>query len=270
LRKNLMKKPKGVAGKSKNVAYEFWMVNTPPTFAGGFGAALTQLATINVVANRNAEINGYTMRWEELDVNGRYFYGDIVKLRMDLLPLKGGVNTKSSSLNLPQTEGISEAFAFLFDTNSNVLVTQYNHYGASVGGFISYLEQTITFGGAVDVLPIWTVAGLEKLQQMTDVRRIKYRIAKPKGLTLNPNAAGSVDSAITTMGDFDASTVEMVISSGLSHKSLTMREVLKKAKNLLTGQTAANVHVETFEVIGYSGDLRLRISTSASVRVWNC
>ena len=242
--------------KKKDVSFEFWKVSAPASFAGGFQAALVALAQVGTLAQRNQVISGYTMRWEELEVTGRYFFGDFVKLRMDLLPLKGGMNTKSSSLNLPSNEGIAEPFVFLFDTQSDILVVQHNHYGASVGAFFQYVQQLVSIGGLLDVLPVLSLAGVQKLNHLNDVRRVSYRIAKPRHSAYNPGARGSVDSSISTMDDFDGESIEVVISSGFARRSLTLREVFKKANDFLTGQTTGNAELEKFEVSGYSNGAR--------------
>lgn len=238
--------------KSKKISFEFWKVKTPDSFPGGFGAALIALQGISNISQRNKNISDYTMRWEELELDGRYFYGDFFKLRMDLLPLRGGINRKSSSLNLPLNEGISEPFVFIYDKNSNILVTQHNHYGASVGSFTQYIQQLVPIGGLIDVLPVYSVAGLQRLRHMTDVRRVCYRIAKPRNNALNPGAQGSVDSSISTMNDFDGENIEVIISSGRARRSLTIREVLRRASDLLTGKTIPEANLEKFEVSGYS------------------
>ena len=242
--------------KKKDVTFEFWKVRVPPNFSGGFKAVLTSLAQAGTIEQRNQIINGYTMRWEELEVTGRYFFCDFIKLRMDLLPLKGGVNTKSSSLNLPSNEGIAEPFVCLFDTHSDILVVQRNHYGASVGAFIQYVQQLVPVGGLIETLPVLSLAGLQKLTHLDDVRRVSFRIAKPRNAAYNPGASGSVDSSISTMDDFDGQSIEVVISSGFARRSLTLREVFKKANAFLTGQTTGNAELEKFEVSGYSNGSR--------------
>ena len=236
--------------KKKNVSFEFWQVSVAPNYLGGFKTALTTLAQAGAISQRNQTIGGYTMRWEELEVTGRYFFGDFIKLRMDLLPLKGGVNTKSSSLNLPSSEGISEAFVFVLDTNSNILITQHNHYGASVGSFIQYIHQLVQIGGPIQVLPVLSSAGVQKLNGMTDVRRLTYRIAKPRNVAYNPGARGSVDSSISTMDDLDGESIEVSVSTRFAHRSLTLREVVNKANDLVNGRTIGGANLEKFEVAG--------------------
>jgi hypothetical protein len=237
--------------KKKNVSFEFWKVATPTAFAGGFAAALTSTSQITQITARNKEINGYTMRWEEIEIGQRYITGEFVKLRLDVLPLKGGVSTKSIPLNLHSTEGISEPVIFLFDRQSNILVTQHNHYGASVSAFMEYIQQLVPIGGVIETFPVFSTAGLQKLNQMNDIRNVTYKIAKPTQPGFNPSARGPVDSSISTMSDIGGESIEVQVTSGFSRRSLTIREILRKATDLLTGQTTGNASVEKFEVAGY-------------------
>lgn len=245
-----------MARKNKTVSFEFWQVTTPASYVGGFGAALSALAQITAFSSKNQIVGGYMMRWEELETTGRYFYGDFVKLRMDVLPLKGGTSTKSSSLNLPSNEGIAEPFIFLFDTQSDVLVVQHNHYGATLGSFVNYLQQLVAIGGGVSALPIFTPSAIQKLNQMNDVRRVSYRIARPTNAAYNPGSHGSIDSAVATMDDFNGESIEVSISSGFAKRSLTIREILYKAQSFLGGQSTGNAALKKFEIVGYANGSR--------------
>ncbi|EIP98087.1 hypothetical protein OpiT1DRAFT_02537 [Opitutaceae bacterium TAV1] len=237
--------------KKKNVSFEFWKVSTPTAYASGFAGALNATSQITQLTARNKDINGYTMRWEEIDIGLRYIIGDFVKLRLDVLPLKGGVATKSIPLNLHSSEGISEPFVFLFDKQSDILVTQHNHYSASVSAFMEYIQQLVPIGGVIETFPVFSTAGLQKLNQMNDVRKVSYKIAKPTQPGFNPSAKGPVDSSISTMSDLGGESIEVLVTSGFSRRSLTIREILRKATDLLTGQTTGNASVEKFEVAGY-------------------
>lgn len=236
----------------KTITYDFWKVATPSSFTGGFPAALKQLATISQIANRNETIGGNTLRWEELDTTGRYFYGDFLKLRMELLPMKGGLSIKSSNLGLNQNEGISELFAFMFDTQSDIFVCQYNHYGASINALIEYIHSKVNLGGPLYFHPVITENSLKKLNSMNDIRHFSYKIAKPTSPALNPNSRGTIEESIAIMDDLGAANIEILVTSGYTRKSMTIRQILAKTKALLSGTSTANASVEKIEVGGYS------------------
>ncbi len=242
--------------KHKKLSFDFWLIKMPATYAGGFGDALEAMSKVESIPKRNAEINKYTVRWEEISIQPRYIMGDFVKLRLDILPLKGGVDSKSMPLNLRLSEGISEPFAFLFDTQSSILVTQKNRYGASVSMFIEYVEKLGAVGEMIEIFPVLSKEGIQKLRQMDDVRTVSYKIAKPTQAEVDFDSNDSVDSAISTMRDVGGETIEVRITSGRKRKSLTLRNIARLAGNLLGGKTTGSAVVKKFEISGYTNGHR--------------
>jgi hypothetical protein len=116
---------------------------------------------------------------------------------------------------------------------------------------MEYIQQLVPIGGVIETFPVFSTAGLQKLNQMNDIRNVTYKIAKPTQPGFNPSARGPVDSSISTMSDIGGESIEVQVTSGFSRRSLTIREILRKATDLLTGQTTGNASVEKFEVAGY-------------------
>lgn len=235
---------------TKNTIYDFWKVSIPETFNGGFKQALFQLSQTDDVSARNQSIDGDIVRWEELDLSdSRYLYGDFGKLRMQVLPQMGGIDQLSSPLPFDRNEGIDELFAFMYDMNSQILVTQYNHYGSSLRLFTKYLTSKINFGGPVHVFPILSQTGAEKLRNLDNISKITYKVARPTTQALNPLASDSFDTAISQLESFGAQTVVTTISMDRKRSSLITNTV-RRVFHMLTENHGSNASLEKFEVSG--------------------
>lgn len=233
------------------VTYDFWRVEVFRGFRGGFGQALQNLSLLTSFAQRNATIDGDLLRWEVLDLSDpRYVYGDFSKLRMAVLPKKGGVNQPATDLGLTNTEGVDELFAFLYDRNSRILVTQYNHFGASISALQKYILDKVNIGGPLFFHPVLSQQGAQMLSNMNDMRKVVYKVARPRTAALNPIATQPIDQATQQMHDYGAQTVECTISMDRTRTSLVSRTV-RGLFNTFQRNGGRDAKLEKFEVTGY-------------------
>jgi len=240
---------------NKDVIFYFYKVATSKKTKGGFGKVLEKLSKLTSVKERNQTIDGDIVRWEQMDTSDkRYIYGDFGKLRMQILPRKGGVNELSTSLHLGKNEGIDELFAFVYDRNSGVLVTQYNHYGSSISAFQKYVLSKVDTIGPIAITPILSVEGAKRLNKISDVRKVRYKVARPTVEALNP-VAGGFGSAIDQFNEFGAYAVESTVSMNRRKSSLIVDSVLG-LYNFLVGSLPPKAVVEKFELTVYENGVK--------------
>ena len=224
----------------KKVTFDFYKVEMP--YGYSFETAIDDLSKVTELKNRVVEINGDPLRWEEIDTSPRFITGDLVKLRMYLLPSKGGLHSKVEDIGLEADEGIAEETVFFYDKNTKTLVYQRNRYGVSASRFQDYLLHFYKpKGGTIDFLPLLRKSGLERLDKMDEIRKFSYRLARPTDNKYNRISDGSTEESIELLDDLSAMAVNIELSMGHYKGSMAIDKVKERAKKLFRREsTKAN------------------------------
>ena len=118
---------------------------------------LLLLAKISKLADdksRTKDIGGVPFRMQELQKSGRYWDGDIVRIRMDDLPVIISRDGEVEEFDVDDDEGVGEETALRFDPKTRILAIQSNRSGASPSRLARYLEAI----GSLDVNTVTPVA----------------------------------------------------------------------------------------------------------------
>lgn len=128
------------------------------------------------------------------------YLGSISKIRMNALPER--INSKtlqSGEIPLNKEDGLAESTAFLYDPRINIILAQKSQHGPSISNL------TVVFENQLGALPIeFDVVikkdALKKLNDMNEIKKIVFRIAKPAPDCIidNANASALLDSIFST------------------------------------------------------------------------
>src|SRR5438034_8258742 len=98
----------------RRVRFEFYRVGLPDD-APPFGEILKHVGDAEFQA-RNVDRSDGFLRLQQLRVDGRVFFGTMIRGREDELPLRTDRDGRAEPLDLQATEGLGEETSFMFRT----------------------------------------------------------------------------------------------------------------------------------------------------------
>lgn len=216
-------------GKMQKFKTEFYQIDTDPNTIL-FETLLGQIDALPL-RQRNFTMNGVPFRLQEYNVNGTEVSGDLVRIRMDTLPVKAALGGQLQAINLAADEGIGEETAFVYKTDTSVLALQRNRMGMSAYRFAEYVERITNRQAGITPLPILKRAVNQRLQRARTIRSVKCRFLRPTNQ--HPQSVGGVIDAMENVG---AATISLELSMGHQRGSLiraAVTNLIREAQQLL-------------------------------------
>lgn len=194
----------------------------------------------------------HQIRLHALQPQQRLWEGDLIRIRMDDLPLKANLVGDTEIIPLDDDEGIGEETAFLYDSKLHVLVLQANRSGVTAGAFAYYFEQVGDVEGPIVLAPVLELDTLDRLRRLGEVRKLTIRFA---GLDNVGQIFQGQDAAVqeftNAAAQFRAPVMEVSLSVGRQRGvSLLVQKAKRAAQQLVR---SADQHPNSIERIEISG-----------------
>lgn len=236
---------------TRKLKVDFFKVVLPDDFPHPFESVLN---AVNVSPNdhtRNAIRNACPFRLQEASQTGYSWKGEMIRIRMDQLPLKAKLSGDVSSIDLEDDEGIGEETAFLYHIPTKVLAIQRNRYGVSAAVFAWYFGEK----GSVETIklePILQKDGLQRLANMKDVRKLSLNIAGLENMSVFKGLGNGVEPMIALMNQFKSPNLTLTISMGKRRGSLESVKDFVQSFTQFNQQGESSIH--KFEISGKTED----------------
>ena len=104
----------------RKLKMDFLKVVLPDEFPRSFESVLNAVNVSPKDDARNAIRNDCPFRLQEARQTGDYWKGEMIRIRMDQLPIKAKLSGDISSIDLEDDEGIGEETAFLYHVPTSV------------------------------------------------------------------------------------------------------------------------------------------------------
>jgi hypothetical protein len=175
-------------------------------------------------SKRNCDISGEIFRLQDYSDIPYGVAGDMLRIRMENLPIKASLNGSVDDLDLEDDEGIGEESGFLYDSKLAVLAYQRNRSGVAANAFASYIERKTSIGDTVTLVPILTEDATTKFNKMSRKTHLTMKCAHAD----NPEfwaGDGTVAEGIRNLSSLNAPNLTITASVGHSDKTLDVRNV---------------------------------------------
>ncbi|HEY7767514.1 DUF6731 family protein [Longimicrobium sp.] len=197
--------------------------------------------------------------------NGLQWEGELLRIRMDVTPLRANLIGGLKPFELDEDEGLGEETAFLFDARTQVLVLQRNRIGVSATAAAYYFQNRAGLNNILFLRPVLRRDAVMRLDRLRQVRKLDVRFAgvrNPEALRTDRSVAEMVD----VLTEFQAPSAAITLSMGHKKGSLnvdTVRRFVQKitgfsAENdqpvtkLEISGTAEDEQVDVFDLINYN------------------
>ncbi|MEZ6099971.1 MAG: DUF6731 family protein [Pirellulaceae bacterium] len=231
---------------------DFYSVEGPEDL--DLNAVLNSASAVPDDDSRVRELSGVPFRLQRLNHGRGIWTGEIVRIRMNDIPIICGLDGSVDEVELDDDEGIGEETAFLFHPATNSLVIQRNRLGVSSSRLMAYLERLTDTEGllAVMILNADVASALNRLQI---VRKMHVRLASVKNPRLLTSHNPSTTEAIEIL-NAKAPVVDITVAMGRQRGSLSLQAIRSAAKRFLSwsGATDAPGDVEALKIDGKYDD----------------
>lgn len=238
----------------KNMRIDFYRVRFRDEPLFGFGGALTSIEKSVPLGSRNRPIMGDTFRLQSLESDENTAVGDMLRIRMDNLPVKASLAGEIDELGLDEDEGIGEESAFLFDAQLAVLLYQRNRTGVPLSRFASYVESMLGLQDPVYFDPILEPDAITKLRLMRRHTRLEVNCARADNPAIWPGD-DAVTTSIRNLSALNAPSVRISVSCGhyrrRSVAAVALRDTLAALRPLIHRE---DQQLKKVEISGRSAD----------------
>lgn len=182
--------------------------------------------------------------------------GEIVRLRMDNIPVKGNLSGGIENFQLAKDEGIGEQSAFIYHRTTGILALQTNKHGVSPGDFARYFELMAGSNISITLDPVLQIDAMQRLANIKEVNKFEVRIASLSNMSIFDNGEYGVEEIVKLTKAFEAPSVvlELKASRNKHHQSLAKNTVVKAAQALLRSSHLKQNKVSTIRVSGASDE----------------
>ncbi len=200
---------------------------------------------------RNATRNTCPFRLQNAWQTEDCWKGEMIRIRMDQLPMKAKLSGEVSPIDLEKDEGIGEETAFLYHVPTRVLTIQRNRYGVSAGVFAWYFGEKGSVA-PIELEPVLQKDGLQRLANIREVRKLSLNIAGAENMTVFQGLGKGVESMIALIDQFKSPNLTLTLSMGKKRGSLEW--VKDFAQSFVKSNQQGESSIHKFEISGKTED----------------
>lgn len=203
-------------------------------------------------AKRNISRDGNFIRLQAGGTHSHFWLGDMIKIRMQHLPVKAGLDGQVSSLDLEKDEGLGEETAFLYHIPTRILAFQRNRNAVTASAFAYYLSH-LHPGLIVELEIILEETAIKKLDKMNTIRAFEIQIAALDHLNiLKKQKQTSVNSMLSLSQFYQAPHINVFLTMG--RQKGTLERVIETVKRLLKVTGDDDKVIEKMKITGRQAD----------------
>ncbi|MEM4721395.1 MAG: DUF6731 family protein [Candidatus Methanomethylicaceae archaeon] len=219
-----------------------------------FEQAIAQVANISP-ESRNLQIKSHFIRLLEAHQGPNYWEGDLIRIRMDEMPLKASLAGPVTPLDLADDEGVGEETAFYYHPPSRVLLFQYNRHSVSASMASYYFRRMAGIEGDIVLEPVLQEDVLVRLARMRIFRKFIFKVSGEQNAQVFQGQGHGVGALTDLIHQFQAPTIEVTLSLGRKRRgSLGLQAVKDTIERLLRFAAGSHPQVERLQIAGREGD----------------
>ncbi len=233
---------------TKNIKVDFYRVTMPDNSNSSFQKIIDQVSGMPDDESRNVEMRGYPVRLKTTSQSRNIREGDIMRIRMDELPLKAKISGEVETLDFDDDEGLGEETAFYYNSNLRTLLLQRNKTGVSASAFSKYFEEKGRLEGSIVLEPILQADVIRRLAGMQIIRKMDIKFAGVDNFKVFRELDYGIGSVADLSQSFDSPSITLSIGMGRKKGSLNLETVLASVKSLIRFPNSNTDRIDKIEV----------------------
>jgi hypothetical protein len=234
---------------TKKFKIDFYRVEIPDAGVS-FEGILQQVDSLSTT-DRVQEVRLHQIWLCQSSKRQQFWEGDMIRLRMSDVPVKGSLSGNVEEINLADDEGIGEQTAFLYHIPTRILALQSSQSGTSPSAFAKYFEIMGGLNQPIYLDPVLQLDAMARLLNMHSVSRFEVRVAGLDHMGVLQNQGIGVQEFISLSEAFRAPTLSLKLSVGRTKKKTLAVETIKNVAKQLTRAAQRNQqNVKTLRISG--------------------
>ncbi|WP_009633817.1 DUF6731 family protein [Synechocystis sp. PCC 7509] len=241
---------------SKNLNIDFYKIVMPSLSKLSFESIL-DMAIQLPIRDRFQEINHSPLFLRQCLQNPQKdcWEGEIIRVRMNDLPIKANLSGDTEEFIFGDDEGIGEQTAFLYHFPTRVLLLQANQGGVSVTSFIQYFQVISTLTEQIFIDPVIQANAMQKLAKMQTVTKLDIQIAGLDKPDIFENQGHGIKKIVGLSKEYDAPIVTLTLSVGRKKQhSLSIEDAKNTIHDLLRISSQNKQDIKKIRISGSTED----------------
>lgn len=241
---------------NKKFNIDFYKIHMPNQSGKPFESILQQVVQLPI-QDRFREVNQSPIFLHQASHGWRNYCweGEIIRLRMDSLPVKSTLAGDVEELFLKDDEGIGEQTTFFYNTQTRVLLLQATQSGVTISAFIKYFQLMINLIEDIYVDPVIQASAVQKLAQMQEISKFEVQVAGLDKMDIFKNTSYGVKEIVNLTDSFFAPVISLNLSVGRKKReSLSLDMVKDTALDLLRISSHNKREIKKIRISGSSND----------------
>jgi len=182
--------------------------------------------------------------------------GEIVRLRMDDIPVKGNISGGIEDILLAHDEGIGEQSAFIYHPATSILALQSNRHGVSAGDFARYFELVAGSNTSITLDAVLQADAMQRLAKIKEVSKFQVRIASLTNMDIFKDGDYGVEEIVKLTQAFQAPSIvlELKTSRKKDDSSLSIKTVFDTAQSLVRASYQSQNKISAIRISGSSDE----------------
>jgi hypothetical protein len=199
--------------ENREIRIDFYQVTTDGNTNTRFKEILENTHNISDDEQRIYKVNNVPIRLESLEVEGIICQGEITRIRMDQIPEKANLQERGTEpILLTENEGLSEATAFLYDSELGILVIQRTQSGVSVSAFQKYFQNFANSGEKIELSVVLEPYAIRKLHDFTLIKKLEISVAGLRNLEIFNDVERANEEITALTNAFQSPSLNLILS----------------------------------------------------------
>ncbi|OPY13312.1 MAG: hypothetical protein A4E66_00817 [Syntrophus sp. PtaB.Bin001] len=190
------------------------------------------------------------IRLQELHSGKTFIEGDMIRIRMDEIPIKVSLTGDMELFDLKDDEGVGEESAFLYHPALRIIAIQRNKYGVSASKLAWYFKAKSKLNGNIDLHPVIRSDVLQRLARMSVIRKMNVRIAGIENASIFQGQGLGIDAMLDLAQQFQSPNLSLELSMGKRKGTLNIENVIAAVKNIFRLSHQYDKEIKQLEISG--------------------
>ncbi len=237
---------------AKKIKVHFYQLEIAENSGVSFEKILTQVASL-AREDRYKSTVFYPVYLYDVSLTSQDIWeGELIRHRMDELPVIGNSKCEIKDMVLSDDEGIGEQTAFIYHPTTSILALQAGQYTISASGFAKYFELfDPRISKRLKLSPVFQIDTMLRFTNMVNVYELDVSIAGVGNMSYDGNTEHGLNEVLELNEAFSSHNISFKLTGNIKQKkSLNFKEILNFVDSLFLNKK----HLNKVKVKGSSDD----------------
>jgi hypothetical protein len=203
---------------TRQIKINFYRVYMPDGAGITFEGILESVDQSPNDEGRNLLVRDCPIRLQSLNKLQQGWEGDMIRIRMNEVPIKASLAGIVEPLEFEDNEGLGEETAFIYNPLIQVLMSQRNQSGVSASAISRYFQDKGALSKPIIFEPVFEGDTEERLKKLKKVSKFEVKLAGLDSMKPHGESGFGVNKILDLYDTFQSPTISLTLSMGHKKK----------------------------------------------------